>query len=81
MHLLKYAQKKSLELDCEEYVNLFRTSVARISMCAFLPTNVDALDSGIFKKLSQEASKTAKNYFSIGSINSMNVSAIKKTSR
>ena len=52
MHLLKYAQKKGLDLDCEEYLNMFRTSTSRISMCAFLPTNVDTVDSAIFKKVS-----------------------------
>lgn len=60
MHLLKYAQKKQLDLNIEEYVNLFRTSAARISMCAFLPPNIDYVDSGIFKKHSAEASKLAK---------------------
>ena len=65
MHLLKYAQKKELELDCEEYANMFRTSVSRISMCAFLPPNVDELDSAIFKKVSLECNKTSKKYFSL----------------
>jgi len=81
MHLLKYAQKKELELDCEEYVNMFRTSVARISMCAFLPTNIDAVESALFKKIQMECSKNAKKYFSLSELDNIRPNDILKTPR
>jgi hypothetical protein len=63
MHLLEYAQKKSLKLDIEEYAKMFRTSVVRIALSAFLPRNVDALDPALFKKTQNEASGKAKKFF------------------
>ncbi len=79
MHLLKYAQKKELDLDCEEYLNMFRTSTSRISMCSFLPTNIDTVDSSIFKRISSECSKQAKLFFSYGEISRNHTQNVVKT--
>ncbi len=48
MHLLKYAQRKGLGLNLEEYIAMFRTSTTRISLCAFLPSNIDEVENGMF---------------------------------
>jgi hypothetical protein len=81
MHILKYAQLKELQLDIEEYVNLFRTSAVRISMCAFLPQDVDTLDPPLFKSISKDANTRAKDHFSLKHIQNAKVDQIVVTLR